>query len=513
MNKQTVFIAIVCMSLIVYFLAGAALAAGPSGSAVICSRTGSMEMRKAFDPHTIYGSSGTTLKSMVFDSLVTKDERGTFQPALAESWQISPDWKWVDFNLRKGVKFHNGDPFSADDVVFSFERAIRDDLRFVWRSEFKRTIKKVEKLSDYKVRLHLLQPYPAIFDRCFEYFGIVPKKYVEKVGDEGFANKPVGAGPFKLIKFERDVFVEVEAVTDHYRKTPFVKHIKYMFVPESSTRLAMLKTGEADMIMLRPPQISIVKRDKKLKIQWSKHTFCQTLCFFDLSQPEDSPFKDPKVRLATSLAIDRKGIAKALANGAEEPWGSFLAPYHPGFDPEAGSLAYDPAKAKKLLAEAGYPDGFDTVLSTHPNMKPSFEAIAQQLGQVGIRCKLNIPEAGTYSKTFVAAKFKGIGYGSGPWWVGRGHPAVALASHTTGSWSHKLATPEINQAMNKLENAVGINNVATLARALDDLLIKSMRRAPLWSTHVGYALGPKIADYPGVPGVVYPMNLEYLKVK
>jgi peptide/nickel transport system substrate-binding protein len=472
-----------------------------------------MEMRKALDPHTIYGSNGTSIKGMVFDSLVTKDEKGTFKPALAESWQIAPDWSYVDFNLRKGVKFHNGDPFSADDVVFSFERAMREDLRFTWRSEFMRCIDRLEKLNDYQVRIHLKTPYPAIFDRCFEYFGIVPKKYIEKVGDEGFAKKPIGAGPFKVIKFERDVYLEVEAVENHYRQTPLTKHIKYMWVPESSTRLAMLKTGEADFIMLRPPQIPIVQRDQDLKIQWSKHTFLQTLCFFDLSHPEDSPFKDIRIRKATSLAIDRAGITKALSNGAEEPWGSFLAPYHLGYDPSIKADPYDPAKAKQLLVDAGYPNGFDTVLTTHPNMKPNFEAIAQELGKVGIRCKLNIPEAGTYSKTFVASGFRGIGYGSGPWWVGRGHPAVALDSHTTGSWSHNLAIPEIKEAMRRLETAVGDENIAKQARALDDLLIKSKRRIPLWSTNIGYALGPKVADYPGVPGVVYPMNLEYLKMK
>ncbi|MGD8563023.1 MAG: ABC transporter substrate-binding protein [Desulfarculaceae bacterium] len=450
---------------------------------------------------------------MVFDSLVTKDDKGAFQPALTESWQVSPDWAYVDLNLRKGVAFHNGDPFSADDVVFSFARAIRDDLRFIWRSEFMSSIDRVEKLNDYKVRIHLKMPYPAIFDRCFEYFPIVPKNYIEKVGDKGFAQKPVGAGPFKVTKFERDVSVEVEAVENHYRQTPYVKHIKYVFVPEASTRLAMLKTGEADMAMLVPAQIPIVQRDKDLRIKWSKHTFLQTLVFFDLSHPEDSPFKDPRVRKAASLAIDRAGIAKALSNGAEEPWGSFLAPYHLGYGPSVKPDPYDPEKAKKLLAEAGYPNGFDTVLVTHPTMMASYEAASQQLSKVGIRCKLVAPEAGTHSKTFVAAKFHGLGYGSGPWWVGRGHPAVALASHTTGAWSHNLATPEINEAMNKLANAVGDENIAKLARALDDLLLKSMRRIPLWSTNVAYALGPKVEDYPGVPGVVYPMNLEYLKIK
>lgn len=275
----------------------------------------------------------------------------------------------------------------------------------------------------------------------------------------------------------------------------------------------MLKTGEADFMMSSTEHIPLIEKDPNLRIIWSKHTYCVTMVFFDLGHPEDSPLKDRRVRQAVSYAIDRKGIADAIAHGAMEPWGSFLAPYHPGFDPNRKPDPYDPEKAKKLMAEAGYTKGFDTILTSHPNLKSRFEPMLQMLNEVGIRCKFNVPEAGTWSKTFVASNFRGIGFGSGPWWVGRGHPAVALQSHITGTWSHKLNTPAIMAAMKKTELAVGDKAIGEAAKELDDTIFKELVRLPLWSSHVAYAVRPTIEEYLGVPGVVYPMNFEFLKLK
>jgi peptide/nickel transport system substrate-binding protein len=340
----------------------------------------------------------------------------------------------------------------------------------------------------------------------------VPKDYIEEVGDDEFAAKPIGTGPFKAVDFQQDVYFNFEALDNHYRKTAHVKTIHYKNVPEHSTRFAMLKTGEADFNNLTPPHVPLVNKDPKLRIIWSKQTYCITLVFFDLAHPEDSPFKDRRVRQATSLAIDRRGIADAVGHGARDPWGSFLASYHPGFDPNREPDPYDPEKAKQLLAEAGYADGFDTVLTSHPSLKQDFEPMLQQLKEVGIRCRFDVPEAGTWSKTFVASKFRGIGFGSGPWWVGRGHPAVALGSHITDTWSHNLATPEIKEAMKELELATEEEDVAAHAKKLDDAIFEALIRVPLWANNVAYAVGPRIGEYPGVPGVVFPMNFEYLKL-
>jgi peptide/nickel transport system substrate-binding protein len=486
----------------------------PSGKAVYVSNQNSFEFRKAFDPHTAMGGSTCrTLTSMVFDSLVTKDSKGDFQPALAESWDIAKDWSSISFKLREGVKFHNGDPFTAKDVKFSLERLMRDDLRFVYLAEIKKSLTKIEILDDYNIRIHVNNPYPGFLDRCGGgSIAILSKSYLEKVGDDGFAARPIGAGPFKVVKFERDISVDLEAVENHYRKTPYVKNLRLLVVPEHSTRLAMLKTGEVDFILAAPSQIPFLDKDPNIRIMWGKHTFVITLMFADLSYPEDSPFKNPLVRRATSLAIDRKAIAEAF-NGYLEPWGSYLAPYHPGFDPKRNQTdPYNPAEAKKLLAQAGFPKGIDTVLVYTTTQKEIFEAIHSQLQEVGIRCKLNMLEYGTWIKSYVAATQRGLCYGSGPWWSGFKSPFAGLHSHIVGSWSHKLATPEIIKAMEKLERAISNKEIAETARKLDDTILESTIRIPLWSVHYPYGMRKRVEEYPGVPGVAHPLGFEYLKL-
>jgi peptide/nickel transport system substrate-binding protein len=495
-----------------FFLVSAAHAA-PKGEVVYAQSTGSWEMRTSFDPHTAIGASGTTLTSLAFDGLVNKDSTGAIVPALAQSWKIADDWSYIDFTLTRGVTFHNGDPFSARDVKFSIERAMREEMRFVFGPELRRTVASVEIIDDYNVRLHLNEPYPAFFDRTFEYLVIVPKDYVEKVGDAGFAAKPIGAGPFRVVDFRREVFFTVEAVENHYRKTPYVKKLTVKVVPEHSTRLAMLRTGEADLIGMLPVQIPSVQRDPSMKIFWSKHTFVPTMVFFDLAHPEPSPFKDPRVRKAVSLAIDREGIAQALGHGALVPWGSFLAPYHLGFDPERKPEAFDPEKAKKLLAEAGYPDGFDVVLTSDPTIKAWYEAMLSDLADVGIRASMDTPEHGTWAASFTSGTFRGFGYGSGPWWAGRGHPYVALESHTIGTWSHNLETTELKAAMDRLLRATDDETIEKLAREVDEILLEQMVRVPLWAFHWPIGAGPRIKDFPGIPGLTFPQGFEYLQLK
>jgi peptide/nickel transport system substrate-binding protein len=486
----------------------------PRGEAVVVIRTGTFQMQRAFDPHTVSGMNITPVTSLVFDKLVTKDAHGSFQPALAESWKVAKDWSSISFKLRRGVKFHNGDSFTAEDVKFSIERAMREDLRFLYGPELNRGISKIEILDDYNVQVSLKEPYPALLDRLFFVVAILPKNYIEKVRDDGFAAKPIGAGPFRVVKFERDISVDLEAVDPHYRQTPFVKKLRFLTLTEPATRLAMIKTGEADFVMAHEAHLPLMQKDPNIRVILSNHSFVLTLVFQDLAHPEESPFKNPLVRRATSLAIDRKGIADALGNGTLEPWGSFLAPYHLGFDPKRNKPdPYDPAEAKRLLAQAGYPNGFDTLLTfTEAYGKERFEAMQQQLKAVGIRCRLNMLEHGTWSAMFVGAKLRGIGLGTGPWWQGIGHPAPALQGHITGAWSHKLATPDILKASEKTAHAIEADELAKAARKLDDTILESTVRVPLWSVSTPYAVGKRVDQYPGVAGVVYPLGFEHMKL-
>jgi peptide/nickel transport system substrate-binding protein len=181
------------------------------------------------------------------DALVKPMPANAMTPSLAESWTAAPDGLSYEFVLRKGVKFHNGDPFTAEDVKFSFER-----YRGVASKSFKERVAVIEIVDPHRVRFRLKQPWPDFMT----FFGtpatgaawIVPKKYVEKVGDEGFKKHPIGAGPYKFVSFTPGVEVVVEAFEGYWRKTPEVKRLVFKSVPEESTRLAMLKRTEADVV-------------------------------------------------------------------------------------------------------------------------------------------------------------------------------------------------------------------------------------------------------------------------
>ncbi len=277
----------------------------------------------------------------------------------------------------------------------------------------------------------------------------------------------------------------------------------------------MLKTGEADMIMLNQQHVPEVKQDPSLRIILSRYTFLVTAVFQDLARPkEPSPLHDERVRRAVSLAIDRAGICKSITHGASEPWGGFLAPYHAGYDPSRKPDPYDPVKAKKLLAEAGYPNGFKTTFTTGSGDKWWMEPIAAQLNEVGIKAELVVLEHGLWQKKHCLGELRGISYGSGPWWAGRVHPAVALESHTTGQWAPVGRTmPEVMESWKKLNKAVGNEAIAKAAKEYEEVLFKKMFRIPLWAVNSNYAVNKRIESYDPAPGLIFPIRFEYIKLK
>lgn len=521
MKRNMGFAVLMAITIIALYGLGAgvgfalAAAAEPKGKMVYCPSNATFSYRKAIDPHTGVGAEQTTINTLLFDSLVTKDPRGREMPAMAESWTIGPNWAYYDFKLHKGIKFNNGDPFTAQDVKFSIERAMREDLLFVFGAELRRHIDRVEILGDYQVRVYLKAPYPAFPDRLYNNLMIVPKKYIERVGDAGFAAKPVGAGPFQIVDFKQDDFVRVRAVRNHYRKTPYIEELVFKTAEEPATRLAMLKTGEADMIMLNAQHIPDVRKDPNLRIIWSQHTFLVTMVFQDMARPnEPSPFLNEKVRKAASLAIDRVGICKNVLNDQSEPWGTFLAPYHLGFDPSKKPDPYNPELAKKLLAEAGYPNGFKTTFTTGSGSKIPFDVLTAQLNEVGIKAEFVVLEHGLWQKKHTLGELRGLSYGSGPWWAGRVHPAVALESHTMGSWAPVGRTmPDVVEAWKRLNNATTAQAITQAAKEYDDLLFKKGFRVPLWSVHVPYAVNKRVEHYDPVSGLIFPIHFEYLKLR
>ena len=344
------------------------------------------------------------------DAMVKQLPGNAFAPALEESWTTSPDGLVFEFVLRKGVRFHHGEPVTADDVKFSLER-----YRGASSKMLKERVAAVETPDPARVRVRLKQAWPDFMTFYAIATGagwIVPKKYVEKVGEDGFKKAPVGAGPYRFVSFTPGVELVLEAFDGYWRKPPAVKRLVFKVVPDDTTRVAALKRGEVDIAYaIWGALAEEVRRTAGLTL---KATLVPTpfwVYFADQWDPK-SPWHDRRVRLAANHAIDRDAINQSENLGFAKVTGS-IVPSSFEFFWQPPPYGYDPSRARKLLAEAGYPNGFDAgdyfVDAAFTNVA---EATVNSLQTVGIRAKVRPLERAAFFKTFGEKKLKNMVQGA-----------------------------------------------------------------------------------------------------
>jgi peptide/nickel transport system substrate-binding protein len=359
-----------------------------------------------FDPGEVTGQlTPFWVLYALHDALVKPMPGNLLSPSLAESWTVSPDQRGYEFKLREGLRFHNGDPFTAEDVKFSFHRSKGSRI-------LREKVREVTVVGPARVRFTLHEPWPdflTFYGTLVSGAGwVVPKKYVEQVGNDGFKKHPIGLGPYKFVSHTPGVELIMEANEGYWRKMPAVRRLVFKSVPESTTRLAMLKRGEIDVAyLLDVPQAQEVKRDPNLKLAFSGGIAVFYLDFLDQWDPK-SPWHDRRVRLAASHAIDRRTINEAENLGASKLNGN-IVPRTFEFALPLEPHAYDPARARKLLAEAGYPNGFDAgELHPWPPYFSMAEAVAANLAAVGIRSQLRTMERAAFYSALGTKKLKGL---------------------------------------------------------------------------------------------------------
>ena len=287
------------------------------------------------------------------DALVKPMPDNPMSPCLATRWSESADGLTYDFELRQGVKFHNGDPFTAEDVKFSFER-----YKGAGAAELKKKVKAVEIVTPHHVRFQLHEPWPdflTFYATPATGAGwIVPKNYTEKIGSDKFKEQPIGLGPYRFVSYQPGVELVLEANTDYWRKTPHVKRLVIKSVPEATTRLAMLKKQEADVTYgLYGALGEEVRRDPSLKLEPVMLPGTQWIVFAESYHDPKSPWADKRVRLAANHAINRQAINEAETLGYSVLSGSII-PRKFEYALPLEPYAYDPKKAKQLLKEAGH---------------------------------------------------------------------------------------------------------------------------------------------------------------
>src|SRR5205809_2950444 len=341
------------------------------------------------------------------DSVVRPLYGGKVGPGLAEAWSESPDGLTYEFRLRRGLKFHNGDAVTAEDVKFSFER-----YKGAAAKELQSRVEAIEVVNPLTVKFRLKAPWPdfmTFYGTTVSGAGlVVPKKYITQVGDEGFRKHPIGAGPFKFVSHTPGVEVVVEAYPGYWRKVSNVKRFVMKSVPEGTTRVAMLKNGEADIAYALDGEDALnVRRDSRLQLVPSKHASIYWIEFAEQWDPK-SPWHDKRLRLAVNHALDRKAINEVSCLGYCPPAG-VIVPRVMEFALQAPVTPYDPQKAKQLLADAGYPNGIDAGdFTPNPPFFTTAEAATNYLGAVGIRTKMRQMERAAFLTAWREKKLRGL---------------------------------------------------------------------------------------------------------
>ncbi len=409
-------------------------------------------------------------------------------PSLAESWSMSEDQLVYEFTLRKGLKFHNGDPFTAEDVVFSFKRAKGAQLQ--------EKVKEVVIVDPHTVRFVLHEPWPDFMT----YYGtlasaagwITPKNYFEKVGADAFKKHPIGLGPYKFVSMKPGIELVMEANEEYWRKVPSVKRLVFLSVPEATTRLAMLKRGEVDVAYLLEGQLGeSIRNDPNVKLAFSGGIGSHHLNFLDMWDPK-SPWADQRVRKAASLAIDRQALSDADTLGASKPSGSIVLKsmeYALPIEPDP----YDPAQAKKLLAEAGYPNGFDAGdLYPLPPYFSTGEALVSYLGAVGIKMKLRTMERAAFFSALQSKKLKGVCFCSVAVY-GNASTRMSESVPSSGSLAYG-GYPDIDALYQRQLTETDHAKREAMLHEIQKTLHERTRFAPIWEYFWPTGIGPRVEE-------------------
>jgi len=427
----------------------------------------------------------------IHDALAKPMPGKIIAPSLAESWTVSKDGLSYDFKIRKNAKFHNGDPVTAEDVKFTFERYKGASAKLL-----KDKVKEIQVVAPDHVRFVLKEQWPDFM----AFYGtsatgaawIVPKKYIEKVGEEGFKKAPVGAGPYKVVSVSAGNELRLEAFADYWRKKPAVKNIIMRSIPDESTRAVAVKTGEIDLAYLfGGPVAQDLKRSPGITIKAPLLYGMYWLDFLDQWDPK-SPWHDKRVRQAASLAIDRNAINEAEMLGFGKATGAFVPPEF-DFALKVEAPRYDPKRAKQLLTEAGYPNGFEAGdLTPLPPYTSLGEAVGNFLGEIGIRAHVRNMERATFMSSWHDKKLKGLVIGATG---AAGNAAARLEPFLTKGGMYAYGSrPDIDELFQRQAKELDQKKREALLHQIQKIVTDEVLAAPIFQQGFVCAVGPRVAE-------------------
>ena len=342
------------------------------------------------DPHLQWDTDSYSVYRNIFDNLVTRDTAGKIVPQVATAWRYTNDTTIV-FDLRSDIVFHDGSKLTPDDVVFSIARIINPSFKSQQLSQFDQ-IASAEVTGPAQVTLRTKTPYPALMAQLVK-LSIVPRAYVERVGDAKFNQEVIGSGPFRLRAWQRGVQSVLDANDTHWHGKPGFRSVTFRAVPDIPTRLADLRTGRADITRgLTPDDAEAIKSEKSLQLL---PVPTERIAYMFVNA-QAGPTKDKRVRQAIAMAVDRDLIISALQQGYAKPTNVVLTPANFGYLSDLPGWPHDPAKARALLKEAGAEGATIQFLTSPAYDRRLNEAVQQMLGEVGLKVEIVMLDQPTY---------------------------------------------------------------------------------------------------------------------
>jgi peptide/nickel transport system substrate-binding protein len=392
--------------------------------------------------------------SQLYDPLVFQNTAGEIVPALAERWESSEDGTVWTFYLRQGVTFHNGDPFTADDVVATWEYGSADSSS--WPEKYN-IATKVEKIDDYTVAVTTDGPKPLLLVTMHDFWSIIPKKYMDEVGVEGFMQKPVGTGPFMFVEWVKGEQLTYKANPNYWQEGyPKAAELVFRFIPESATRVAAIQQDEVDIVTrLSAEEADSLRSVAGVNVVQYQVPRIYYMAFNNLNGSETDAIRDPKVRQAINYAVDVDGIITALFAGNGQRAAGYVASSELGYG-IVPPFPYDPEKAKALLAETGFADGLEMGMACPSGVYAAFEevcqAIVSNLGDVGITVNLEMMESGAFWDLMVKKQLPEM---SGDSWAdesGESYNRMAGALGGMDAGYSLWTDPQIDEILNNISS-------------------------------------------------------------